>query len=343
MPRASSRWLGAPRAGAVVNNGLSPHNADWDSRSTARANDFILKGTIMTERIGLVGLGIMGKPMGKNLLKAGFPLTVWNRTRARADELLGLGAQLAAWPREVAEKSDVIITMVSDSPDVKQVILGDEGVIHGVRAGAVVVDMSTISPQVTREIAGALKVRGVEMLDAPVSGGEKGAIEATLSIMVGGDPAVLERVRPAFEAMGKRIVHIGGNGMGQVCKLANQIAVVLNNLSMSEALVFAAKSGADPTKVLEAIQAGAAGSWALNNYAPKILRRDFSPGFMVALQQKDLNLVMEASRDMRLPLPGTALSYELYKAVQAMGADREGNFALIKAIERLADVEVKAE
>lgn len=297
----------------------------------------------MTERIGLIGLGIMGKPMGKNLLKAGFPLTVWNRSAGRAAELKELGAQVAGSPQAVAEQSDIIITMVSDSPDVQQVILGDNGVIHGVKAGSVVADMSTMSPQVTLEIAAALKEKGVEMLDAPVSGGEKGAIEGTLSIMVGGDAAVLERVRPVFEAMGKRIVHIGGNSMGQVCKLANQIAVVLNNLAMSEALVFAAKSGADVSKVLEAIQAGAAGSWALTNYAPKILRRDFSPGFFVSLQQKDLKLVTEAAREMQLPLPGTALTYELYKSVQAHGGDKEGNFALVKALEMLAGVEVKGE
>ena len=296
----------------------------------------------MTEKIGLIGLGIMGKPMGKNLLHAGFPLTVWNRTASRMDELVALGAKGAASPQEVAEQSDIIITMVSDSPDVQAVVLGDKGVIHGVRAGSVVVDMSTISPQVTREIAAALKEKNVAMLDAPVSGGEKGAIEGTLSIMVGGDAAVLERVRPVFDAMGRRIVHIGGNSMGQVCKLANQIAVVLNNLAMSEALVFAAKSGADVSKVLEAIQAGAAGSWALTNYAPKILRRDFSPGFMVSLQQKDLNLVMEASREMNLALPGTALTYELQKALQAWDLEGEGNFALVKVIESMAGVQVAA-
>ncbi len=296
----------------------------------------------MDQHVGLIGLGIMGKPMGKNILKAGFPLTVWNRTRSRADELQALGATMANSPREVAARSDIIITIVSDSPDVQEVILGENGVIHGVKPGSVVVDMSTISPQVTREIARTLKDKGVEMLDAPVSGGEKGAIEGTLSIMVGGDAAVLERVRPVFNAMGKRIVHIGENGMGQVCKLANQIAVVLNNLSMSEALVFAAKSGADPAKVLEAIQAGAAGSWALNNYAPKILKRDFSPGFMVSLQQKDLKLVMEAARDLNLSLPGTALTYELQKALQAWGLEREGNFAVVKVLEKMAGVEVKS-
>lgn len=295
----------------------------------------------MPERVGLIGLGIMGKPMGKNLLKAGFPLTVWNRTASRMEELIALGARGARSPQEVAEHSDIIITMVSDTPDVQQVILGEEGVIHGARPGAVMVDMSTISPQATRELAATLKAKGIDMLDAPVSGGEKGAIEGTLSIMVGGEAAVLERVRPVFEALGKRIVHIGPNGMGQVCKLANQIAVVLNNLSVAEALVFAAKSGADVAKVLEAIQAGAAGSWAFTNYAPKILRRDFSPGFMVSLQQKDLRLVLDAAREMNLALPGTALTYELQKALQAWGLEREGNFAIVKVIERMAGVEVK--
>jgi 3-hydroxyisobutyrate dehydrogenase len=297
----------------------------------------------MAERIGLIGLGIMGKPMAKNILKAGFPLTVYNRTAARMAELVELGAQAADSPRAIAENSDIIITIVSDSPDVRAVILGEQGVIEGVRAGSVVIDMSTISPQVTREMAAALKAKDVDMLDAPVSGGEKGAIEGTLSIMVGGDAAVLARARPVFEAMGKRIVHIGENGMGQVCKLANQIAVVLNNLSMSEALVFATKAGADPAKVLEAISAGAAGSWALNNYAPKILKRDFAPGFMLSLQQKDLRLVLDAARELNLSLPGTALGYELNKSLQARGLDREGNFAIVKAIELLAGIEVKPE
>lgn len=295
----------------------------------------------MSERVGLIGLGIMGKPMAKNLLKAAFPLTVWNRTPARMDELVASGAARAESPRQVAENADIIITMVSDSPDVEQVILGAAGVLHGVRAGSVVIDMSTISPQVTREIAAQLAAKNVAMLDAPVSGGEKGAIEGTLSIMVGGDAAVLERARPVLNALGKSITHIGTTGMGQTCKLANQIAIVLNNLAMSEALVFAARAGADVSKVLAAIQGGAAGSWALNNYAPKILRRDFSPGFMVKLQQKDLKLVLQAARDLNLPLPGTALGYELNKSIQARGLDGEGNYAIIKAIEALAGVEVQ--
>src|SRR5512140_499751 len=199
-------------------------------------------------RVGLIGLGIMGLPMGKNLLKAGFPLTVYNRSRGRAEELGKLGATIANSPREVAERSDVIVTIVTDSPDVQAVILGKDGVIEGARPGTVVVDMSTISPQVTREIADALKPKGAQMLDAPVSGGEKGAIEGTLSIMVGGDADALDKARPVLLGMGKTITHIGPNGMGQVCKLANQVAVSLHNLAISEALVFAAKAGADPTR-----------------------------------------------------------------------------------------------
>jgi 3-hydroxyisobutyrate dehydrogenase len=293
-------------------------------------------------RIGLVGLGIMGRPMAENLLKAGFALTVYNRTRARAEELGRKGAQVAASPKEVASNSDVVITMVGDSPDVRSVVLGPDGVIEGARPGTVVIDMSTITPSVAREIAAALEVRDVQMLDAPVSGGEKGAIEGTLSIMVGGDATALEQVRPVLMAVGGTITHIGSNGMGQVCKLANQIAVGLNNLAMSEALAFAMKAGADMGKVLQALQGGAANSWALQVLGPKILHRDFAPGFMVSLQQKDLRLVLEEAEDLSLPLPGTALTHELYRAVQNYGGESEGNHALVKALEMLGNLEVKA-
>jgi 3-hydroxyisobutyrate dehydrogenase len=298
--------------------------------------------TVAKIRVGLIGLGIMGKPMAENLLRAGFPLTVYNRSQKRADSLRDMGAQVVASPRDVAAGSEVIITIVSDSPDVLAVILGANGVIEGVQGGSVLIDMSTISPQVTRDIAAKLKDRGVQMLDAPVSGGQKGAIEGTLSIMVGGDAEVLERVRPVLLAMGKTITHIGSNGMGQVCKLANQIAVGVNNLAVSEALIFAAKAGADPEKVLQALQGGAANSWAFQNLAPKILRRDFSPGFMVKLQQKDLRLVLDAARELSLPLPGTALTHQLYHAVETRGGGDEGNHALIKSLEALAAAEVKA-
>lgn len=293
-------------------------------------------------RVGFIGLGIMGKPMAQNLLQAGFSLTVYNRTRKRAEELAALGARAADSPRALAENADIIITMVTDSPDVRAVILGPDGVIEGARAGALVIDMSTISPQVTRELAAALQAKGIEMLDAPVSGGEKGAIEGTLSIMVGGDAAALERARLVLLAMGKTITHVGANGMGQVCKLANQIAVGLHNLAIGEALIFAMKAGADPAKVLQAIQGGAGNSWAMQNLAPKILRRDFSPGFMVKLQQKDLRLVLDAARELQLALPGTALTHQLYQAVETRGLGDEGNHALVKALEALAAIQVQA-
>ncbi len=292
-------------------------------------------------QVGFVGLGIMGKPMAHNLLKAGFPVTAYNRTRRRAEELREFGARTADTPRQAAMGADVVITIVSDSPDVRQVILGVDGIIGGVRKGAIVIDMSTISPQVTREIAEALKAKGVDMLDAPVSGGEKGAIEGTLSIMVGGESAVLERARPVLQGMGKTITHIGPSGMGQVCKLANQIAVGLHNLSIGEALIFAMKAGADPEKVMQALQGGAANSWAFQVLAPKILRRDFAPGFMVKLQQKDLRLVLEAARELHLPLPGTSLTHQLYQAIETRGGGNEGNHALVKALEALAGIEVQ--
>lgn len=295
----------------------------------------------MKTKVGLIGLGIMGRAMAKNLIKAGFPLVVWNRTPSRTEEFVANGVPVANSPRELASQAEVIISVVSDSADVGEVLLGKDGVIDGIRGGSVVIDMSTISPSATRDMCARFQEKNVAMLDAPVSGGEKGAIEATLSIMVGGDAAALERVRPVLEALGKTITHIGPSGMGQTCKLANQVAVGIHNLAMSEALVFAAKAGADVSKVLQALQGGAGASWALTNLAPKILKRDFSPGFMVALQQKDLRLVLEAAEKMQLPLPGTLLTKELYDVVEADGASREGNHALVKAIEKLGGAEVR--
>ncbi len=292
-------------------------------------------------RVGFIGLGIMGEPMARNLLKQGFPLTVYNRTRQKAEVLRAEGADVADSPRELASRAEIIITIVSDTPDVLSVVLGPNGLMEGVQAGSIVIDMSTISPQITRDIASALKPKGVQMLDAPVSGGQKGAIEGTLSIMVGGDSDALERARPVLLAMGKTITHIGPNGMGQVCKLANQIAVGLHNLAVSESLLYAAKAGADPERVLQALQGGAANSWAFQNLAPKILLRDFSPGFMVKLQQKDLRLVLDAARELKVPLPGTALTHQLYQAVETRGGGDDGNHALIQSLEALAAIEVK--
>lgn len=291
-------------------------------------------------RIGFIGLGIMGRPMCKNLIGAGFPLTVWNRSQPGIDTVVGDGAAAAGSPREVAERSDVIITMVTDSPDVRQVILGEQGIIHGVKRAAVVIDMSTISPSVTREIASALKMKGVSLLDAPVSGGERGAKEGTLSIMIGGEEAVFERCRPIFAAMGKVIVYVGPTGAGQIVKLCNQVAGAIHLQAMCEALILAARAGVDPARMLEAISAGAAGSWMLSNLAPRLLQGDLNPGFMVKLQQKDLRLIMEASDELHLPLPATALVSQLFRAVEADGNGDLGTQALITTMEKLAGIRV---
>jgi 3-hydroxyisobutyrate dehydrogenase len=294
----------------------------------------------MKERIGFIGLGIMGRPMARNLMAAGYPLTVWNRSRPGIDELVGQGAVEAAGPKAVAERSDVVITIVSDSPDVEGVALGPGGLVEAGRTGLAFVDMSTISPAVTRRIAARLGEVGVEMLDAPVSGGEPGAINATLSIMVGGPEATFERCRPIFQAMGRTIVYCGPSGSGQTVKLCNQIAGSLNNLAMCEALLFAAKMGVDPRKMLEAVSAGAATSWAIQNLAPKVVARDFRPGFKIAHQQKDLRLVLEAADEQHLPLPGAALAHQLFAVMEAEGLGGEGIQALAKVLEKLAGVQV---
>lgn len=292
------------------------------------------------ERVGFIGLGIMGRGMAANVLKAGFPLSVWNRTRARADAFAAAGAAVAATPARLAMECDIIITCVSDTPDVQAVILGEQGVIHGVRAGSLVIDMSTISPTVTREIAAALADKHVDMLDAPVSGGSEGAAKGTLSIMVGGKAEALERARPVLQAMGTRITHVGPNSAGQTVKLVNQVIVVGNCLAMAEGLMLAQAGGVDLQKALEAVSAGAAGSWMLSNRGPQILARDWRPGFTVALQQKDLRLVLDAADENGVPLPGTALIFQLYRTIEARGLSGDGNHALVKALEALAGFEI---
>jgi 3-hydroxyisobutyrate dehydrogenase len=294
-------------------------------------------------RIGFIGLGIMGKPMCANLLKAGYSLTVWNRSQPGIDEVVGYGAQAGSSPADVAATSDVIITMVTDSPDVERVVLADDGVIHGAAPGSVVIDMTTMSPAVTRDIAARLAEKGVEMLDAPVSGGDVGAKNGTLSIMVGGKEEVFERCLPVFQAMGKNILHIGDHGAGQTTKLCNQIAVALNMLAGCEAIMLAAKSGIDPRKMLGAISAGAAGSWMLSNLAPRIVDGDYAPGFMVKLAQKDLRLVLEAADQIKLPLPGTALMNQVWRAVEADGGGDLGTQAAIKALEKWASFSIHGE
>ncbi|MFX1243287.1 MAG: 2-hydroxy-3-oxopropionate reductase [Promethearchaeota archaeon] len=295
----------------------------------------------MADRIGFIGLGIMGRPMARNLMAAGYSLTVWNRSRPGIEELAGEGASPASSPQEVASRSDVVVTVVTDSPDVEEVALGPQGIIEGGRPGLVHIDMSTISPAVTRRIASALAQKGIEMLDAPVSGGDTGAKAGTLSIMVGGKEETFQRCGPIFEVLGRTIVHCGPNGAGQTVKLCNQIVVGLNNLAMCEALVFAAKAGVDTRRMLEAVGAGAASSWALSNLAPRVLERDFRPGFKVAHQQKDLRLALDTAGEQATPLPGTSLVHQLFAAVEAEGLGAEGTQALVIALEKLAGAEAR--
>ncbi len=297
----------------------------------------------MAEKIGFIGLGIMGRGMAANLLAKGFEVEVWNRTASRADGLVEAGAARAESPAAVARDCPIVIICVSDTPDVEAVILGPGGVIEGVSPGSLVIDCSTISPQATLEIAKALEAEGTSMLDAPISGGSEGAEKGTLSIMVGGRAEDFERARPCLEAMGTTITHVGAQGAGQTVKLVNQILVVGNCVAMCEALLFAQAGGVDLQKTFDAISQGAAGSWMFTNRAPQIIQRDWSPGFMVSLQQKDLRLVLAAADEMGVPIPVTAQIFNLYRTLEARGLHEEGNHALIKALEHLSGIEVGAE
>ena len=295
----------------------------------------------MQKRVGFIGLGIMGMPMARNLIRAGFEVAVYDRTTSKAEQMAAEGAKKVDSPRELAEESSAVITMVSDTPDVESVILGEKGIIEGIKPDSVVIDMSTISPQATRRIAIRLREKEAHMLDAPVSGGEKGAIDGTLSIMVGGDARILKRCRPILEVMGKNVIHVGSNGMGQTVKLMNQILVAGNLNAAVEALVFARKQGVDLKKAIEAVKGGAAGSWQLANLAPRIIRRDFRPGFMIDLMQKDLKLVMEAAEVMKVPLPVTSVIHQTFCSLQAAGEGKSGTQALVKVMERLSGLETR--
>ena len=295
----------------------------------------------MDKKIGFIGMGIMGKPMSLNLLKAGFDVTVYNRTESKTAEPVSQGAKKADTPAEAAADSTVVITIVSDTPDVESVILGENGVIESISPDSVVIDMSTISPEATREIAARLKEKGAYMLDAPVSGGEQGAIDGTLSIMTGGDTAIFERCLPVLQAMGKNVIHVGSNGMGQTVKLVNQILVTGTLNSVVEALIFAQKSGVDLVKAIDAVKGGAAGSWQLANLAPRIIERDFRPGFMIDLLVKDLNLVTGSAGKMGIDLPVTNRIKEMYETLQVEGEGKNGTQALIKALEKKTRVHVE--
>ena len=295
----------------------------------------------MPTKIGFIGLGIMGKPMARNLLKAGFPLIVHNRSRAKVDELVKDGATAATSPVEIASQSDVVITMLPNSPDVELVVLGPKGLKEGAKAGQLFIDMSTINPVISQKIAHGLSSLGVTMIDAPVSGGEKGAIDGTLSIMAGGKAEDFERALPIFNALGKTITHMGPLGAGGFTKLANQIIVAINLTAIGEALVFGTKAGVDPEKMIRALGGGLAGSKCLDQKSEKIINGDFAPGFKVDLHSKDLNLIQDAARAIGVPIPTSAFVEQLFAALRVRGRGGLDHSSVVTMFEDLAGVQVR--
>lgn len=291
-------------------------------------------------KVGYIGLGLMGKPIAKNILKAGFPLIVHNRSRGAVDELVRLGAKSAASPSEVAANVDVVFTNLPDTPDVEMVTLGENGIIKGAHAGLICVDNSTIKPAAARKVADALNEKGIEFLDAPVSGGDIGAQNGTLTIMVGGSETALEKVRPVLNSIGRLITHVGDSGAGQIAKAANQIMVAAQMVAMAELLILAKKSGTDPEKVVEAIRAGAAQCWALDHKPQRLFAGVRRPGFKAIMQYKDMNIVMDTAREYGIPLPLTAVTTQLYAAMCEMGLEALDNSAVIGVIEKLAGREL---
>lgn len=286
-------------------------------------------------------MGLMGRPMAKNLMDAGYELVVHNRTQSKAVELAKEGATAVGTPREVAEQSDVIITMLPDSPDVEQVVAGDNGVLEGIRSGALLVDMSTISPVVTRDLATQIEAKGASMLDAPVSGGDVGAMEGILSIMVGGDASDFERAKPLFDVMGKTVVHMGPTGAGQVTKAANQVVVGLTIAAVSEALLLGSKGGVSPEKILDVLGGGLAGNRVMEVKREKFLSHDFEPGFRSELHHKDLGIALAAGRDYGVVLPMTASVDQLYLAMKRKGWGGEDHSGLLLLIEDLSDAKAE--
>ena len=291
-------------------------------------------------RVGYIGLGLMGKSIARNILKAGFPVVVHNRSRGAVDELVAEGATAANSPKEVAEQVDIVFTNLPDSPDVEKVALGENGILAGAKAGLIVVDNSTIKPASARMIADKLKEKGVFSLDAPVSGGDIGARNATLTIMVGGDAQALEKVMPVFQAMGKTITHVGEAGAGQVAKAANQIMVAAQMVAMGELLVFSKKAGVDPRKVVDAIKAGAAQCWALDIKPPRLFDGNRNPGFKSYMQLKDMNIVLDTAKEYDVPISGTEANTKLYQMMIDMGLGELDNSAVVGVIEKLAGVEI---
>jgi len=289
----------------------------------------------MSERVGFIGLGIMGQPMALNLRKAGYPLAVHARRPEMMEPLEAAGAETCRSPAELAARSDLIFTMVSDTPDVEEVLFGPGGVIEGVREGAVVVDMSTISPSATRDMARRLAALGVAMLDAPVSGGEQGAIAGTLSIMVGGEGVVFERVLPLFQVLGKNIVHVGEAGSGQVCKACNQVVVGATIAGVAEAILLTRASGVDPARMREALLGGLAGSRILEVHGRRMIEADFAPGFKSRLHQKDMGIVLAAAQELGLALPGAAQVAQYLNSLVGQGLGEQDSAAIYRVIESM--------
>ena len=290
----------------------------------------------MPDTIGFIGLGIMGRPMAHNLLKAGFPLIAHNRHQEVTDELLAAGASSGARPRDIAASSDVLITMLPASAQVEQVLLGPDGVIEGAHVGLVVIDMSTISPLVTTVLAARLAEHGITLLDAPVSGGDKGAIAGTLSIMVGGDEAAFKRCMPIFQALGKTIVHVGASGAGQIVKACNQIVVALAYEAVSEALVLGSKAGVDPAKILQVLSGGLAANRVMELRGESMLAHDFTPGGRMRLHHKDLGIALEMGRKYGVSLPVTALVDQMFASLETRGRGDLDHSALLTYLEDLA-------
>src|SRR5512138_377215 len=289
-------------------------------------------------KVGYIGLGLMGKSIARNILKAGFPLVVHNRSRGAVDELVAEGATAAFSPREVAAQVDVVFTNLPDTPDVEKVVLGEGGIIEGAHEGLIYVDNSTIKPAAARRIAEELAKKGVQALDAPVSGGDIGARNGTLTIMVGGEAEALEKVMPAFQAMGKSVTHVGAAGAGQVAKAANQIMVAAQMVAMGELLVFSRKAGVDPRKVVEAIKGGAAQCWTLDVKPPRLFDGNRAPGFKAHMQLKDLRIIGETAKEYEIPISGTEANTRLFQQMIDMGMGELDNSAVVGVIEKLAGI-----
>jgi len=291
--------------------------------------------------IGYIGLGLMGKPIARNIRKAGFPLVVHNRSRLAVDELVAEGARAAVSPAEAAAQVDVVFTNLPDTPHVEKMVLGENGIIHGAHDGLIWVDNSTIKPAAARTLSLRLAEKGVLSLDAPVSGGDVGARNGTLAIMVGGPAEALEKVMPVFQAMGKTVTHVGAAGAGQVAKAANQIMVAAQMVAMGELLIFSQKAGVDPVKVVEAIKGGAAQCWTLDVKPSRLFSGNRAPGFKAYMQAKDLNIILETAREYGIPLPSAAVDAQLYNAMLQNGMGEQDNSAVIGIIEELAGVKLK--